>query len=413
MSGVTNLDVWKKHLDKTRAGEYSTNLANISMVLRNAPEFKDKLGIDQFSHTMMVLGELPWDKQEKPRPLEESDPIKLQEWLQQQDINVKAKSTVLDAIQSVASENQFNPLQDYLSSLEWDGTSRINSWLVDHLGAEDTTYTRTIGRKFLIAAVARAMAPGCKVDTMLVLEGAQGIGKSQTLQALAEPWVLEELSDMKSKDCKQDIQGHWFVEVSELGAMKGNEVETVKAFIAKQVDTFRPSYGRFSKEHPRQCVLIGTTNSDTYLRDHTGNRRFWPVRCTIVNLEALRFVRDQLWAEALTAYRDGEKWWLDGGEVVLANEEQAERFEHDVWQDAVVQWLESTSKSRVTSLDIAEGCLELTRAQQNVGTGRRISQIMTQAGWDRAARRPSLKDRDGKTRRVHEWINPRSEYLIK
>jgi putative DNA primase/helicase len=257
------------------------------------------------------------------------------------------------------------------------------------------------------------MAPGCKVDTMLVLEGAQGIGKSQTLQALAEPWVLEELSDMKSKDCKQDIQGHWFVEVSELGAMKGNEVETVKAFIAKQVDTFRPSYGRFSKEHPRQCVLIGTTNSGIYLRDHTGNRRFWPVHCTVVDLDALRFVRDQLWAEALTAYRNGEQWWLDGDEIMLASEEQAERFEHDVWQDMVNQWLENTTRSRVTGLDIMQECLELPSGQQGVGTGRRISQIMTQAGWKKASKRPAQKDRDGKTRRVHEWINPRTEYPVK
>jgi putative DNA primase/helicase len=195
--------------------------------------------------------------------------------------------------------------------------------------------------------------------------------------------------------------------------MKGNEVEVVKAFIAKQVDTFRPSYGRFSKEHPRQCVLIGTTNSDTYLRDHTGNRRFWPVRCTNVKLNTLRTNRDQLWAEALTAYRDGERWWLEGNEEMLASEEQAERFENDVWQDTVNQWLENTTRSRVTGLDIMEGCLELPRGQQGVGTGRRISQIMAQAGWERDDRRPAQKDRDGVTRRVFEWINPRSEYMVK
>ncbi len=274
MSSVINLEIWKKHLEKNRFGEYITNLANISLVLRTAPEFKGKLGINQFSHTLMVLGELPWSEFNDPRPIEDSDPIKFQEWLQKNKINVKAKNTVIDAMQSVASENLFNPLQDYLNDLEWDGIKRIDTWLVIYLGAEDKTFVRAVGRKFLVSAVARAMQPGCKVDTMLVLEGEQGIGKSQTLQALAEPWVLEELSDMKSKDCKQEIQGQWFVEVSELDAMKRNEIETVKAFITKQKDTFRPSYGRFAKEHPRQCVLIGTTNSDAYLRDHTGNRRF-------------------------------------------------------------------------------------------------------------------------------------------
>jgi putative DNA primase/helicase len=218
---------------------------------------------------------------------------------------------------------------------------------------------------------------------------------------------------MKSKDCKQEIQGHWFVEVSELDAMKRNEIETVKAFIAKQVDTFRPSYGRFSKPHPRQCVLVGTTNSEAYLRDHTGNRRFWPVRCKQADLKALRRDRDQLWAEALTAYRNGEQWWLEQAETDLAREEQAERFEHDVWQDRVNDYLENITKERVTGLDIMENCLELPSSQQNVVTGRRVSQIMTEAGWERANKRITRKDKEGKHRKVYEWINPRGEYLEK
>ena len=405
MNSVINLDVWKKRLEKTRAGEYSTNLANISLVLRKAPEFLGKFGLDQFSHTLMVLEDLPWGECKEPRPIEDSDPIKFQEWLQNNQINLKAKSTAQDALLSVASENPFNPLQDYLNGLDWDGIKRVDTWLVDYLGAEDKEFVRAVGRKFLVSAVARVMQPGCKVDTMLVLEGEQGIGKSQTLQALAEPWVLEELSDMKSKDCKQEIQGQWFVEVSELDAMKRNEIETVKAFITKQKDTFRPSYGRFAKEHPRQCVLIGTTNSDAYLRDHTGNRRFWPVRCGSADLVALRQSRQQLWAEAVVAYRSDEQWWLEEDESVLAREEQAERFEHDVWQDAVNTWLGQTTKSKVTGLDIMEDCLGLERSQQGIVTGRRISQIMEQAGWPRT-RRVKRKDKDGVIRKVYEWKNP-------
>jgi putative DNA primase/helicase len=292
------------------------------------------------------------------------------------------------------------------NGLEWDGHERIGTWLVNYLRAEDTPYTRAVGRKFLISAVARAMAPGCKVDTMLVLEGKQGIGKSQTLQALAEPWVLEELGDMKSKDSKQEIQGHWFVEVSELDAMKRNEVETIKAFIAKKVDTFRPSYGRYSKRYPRQFVLIGTTNSDSYLRDHTGNRRFWPVLCREADLDALRRHRDQLWAEALVAYRQDHVWWLEGEETALAGDEQAQRFESDVWQDAVNKYLSETLKERVTGLDIMEECLDLPRSQQSVVTGRRVAQIMEQAGWKRAEKRSTKKDKEGNPRRVFEWINP-------
>jgi len=410
MGGVTNINIWKKHLEKNHAGDYITNLANIALVLRTAPEFIGRFRLDQFSHTMMVSGELPWGDYQEPRPVEDSDPVKFQEWLQNNQINVKSKSTVMDAILAVASEDLFNPLQDYLNGLEWDRIERIDTWLIDYLGVDDKTFIQAAGRKFLIAAVARAMRPGCKVDTMLVLEGAQGIGKSQTLQALAEPWVLEELSDMKSKDCKQEIQGHWLVEVSELDAMKRNEIETVKAFIAKQVDTFRPSYGRFAKAHPRQCVLVGTTNSDAYLRDHTGNRRFWPVRCGKTDLAALRQSRDQLWAEAVTAYQKGEQWWLAEDETVLAREEQAERFEHDVWQDAVNKWLNETTRSRVTGLDIMEDCLDLDRSQQGVVTGRRISQIMEQAGWPKSGRRLERVDKSGTARKVYEWINPRNDF---
>jgi predicted P-loop ATPase len=406
MGSVTNIKAWMKHLEKDARGAYQTNLANITRVLRTAPELKNKLGFDQLSHVLTVMGELPWDKRSEPRPIEDSDPIKLQEWLQGSGIDVRNKTTVQDAMLSVACENPFNPLQDYLNGNEWDGYGRIDTWLVDYLGAEDKPFVRTVGKKFLISAVARAMVPGCKVDTMLVLEGTQGIGKSQTLQTLAEPWVLEELSDMKSKDCKQEIQGHWFVEVSELDAMKRNEVETVKAFIAKKVDTFRPSYGRYRKTHDRQFVLVGTTNSDSYLRDHTGNRRFWPVLCREVDLLALKRDRDLLWAEALVAYRKGQVWWLVGEETALAGDEQAQRFESDVWQDAVNHWLDGTTKSRVTGLDVMEECLDLPRTQQNVVTGRRVAQIMDQAGWERAKKRPTMKDRDGMPRRVYEWINP-------
>ena len=410
MGGVTNINAWMKYLAKNSRGAYEANLANTTHVLREAPEFKGKLGFDQFSHVPTILGELPWNKQTEPRPIEDFDSIKFQEWLQQNGINIRAKNTVQDAMLSVASENPFNPLQDYLNGLEWDGIERIDMWLVSHLGADDNPFVRVVGRKFLISAIARAMRPGCKVDTMLVLEGEQGIGKSMTLQALGEPWVLEELSDMKSKDCKQDIQGHWLVEVSELDAMRKNEVETVKAFVAKQVDTFRPPYGRFSKEHPRQCVLIGTTNSDSYLRDHTGNRRFWPVRCIQADLKALKHDRDQLWAEALTAYRNDERWWLEGDETALARGEQAERFEYDMWQDPVNDYLQNTTKERVTGLDIFN-CLDIPPHQQNIVTGRRISQVMAQAGWKRG-KRVNKKDKDGKSRKVYEWINPKGNFPL-
>lgn len=406
MTNVTNLDAWKKDLETDSQGGYKANVATITDVLKAAPDLKDKLGYDEFAQAPYVLGALPWDKREDPRPLEDVDVVKFQVWLQRNEINARVKNTVLDAVLAVASEKPYHPVRDYLNALEWDGIPRVDTWLVNYLGAEVTAYVKAVGRKTLIAAVARVEKPGCKVDTMLVLEGGQGIGKSRALQVLAGPWVLEELSDMQSKDGKLEMQGNWIVEVSELHAMKRTEVETIKAFLSKQVDTFRPPYGRFAKNHPRQCVLVGTTNSETYLRDHTGNRRFWPVRCGQINLEALSRDRDQIWAEACTAYNDGESWWLSGNEVELASEQQRQRFENDVWQAPIEAYLDKCKKPMVTMLDIIEECLNLPRNQQNPVTGRRVSQIMSQTGWEGQEQRVNRKDKLGKNRKVFVWCNP-------
>lgn len=413
MSAVTKLDAWKSAICKNEQGKYHNDLRTVMQVLMVAPELKGKFGFDQFSGTPMALGALPWDAISAPRQIEDADFIMLQEWLQRNEINVRAKTTVIDAVLAVAGRNQYHPLQDYLNALEWDGVPRIDMWLTDYLSAANDRYTRTVARKFLVSAVARGLQAGCQVDTMMVLEGQQGCGKSQSLQALAEPWVLEELSDMKSKDGKLQLRGKWIVEVSELSAMKGSAVEIVKAFISTRIDSIRDPYGRLIKDHPRQCVLVGTTNSDEYLRDETGNRRFLPVKCGTVHLDSLRHDRDQLWAEAVAAYRNNEKWWMDAPEAILATDEQASRLQHDPWQETVDNWLDTTTKSAVTSLDIMQNCLKLDPSQQNQSAGHRVSRTMKLAGWKRTAGRPRQKDESGTTKRVTEWLNPRGNYLTK
>lgn len=411
MTNVLNLKAWKKHLEKDSNGNFSRNLVNAICTIKNANEFKGRLGYDLFAHKLMVLGSLPWDEREDPRSIEDKDPIKLMEWMQLEGLHIHSINVVTNAIHAVCTDNGYHPVQDYLNGLEWDGIERLDEWLVRYQGAEGTAYTRAVARMFLISAVARIMQPGCQADHMLVLEGDQGIGKSQTLQALAEPWVLESLRDMKGKEGKEQIQGRWLVEVSELDAMRRSDKETAKAFISTRIDVFRPSYGRYANEFPRQCVFIGTTNSEQYLRDETGNRRFWPIKCSAIDTDGLRLARNQLWAEAVTAYQAGEKWHMvDQGLKKMARTEQDKRYEEDAWESAISDWLKTRSGSSVTQLQVMEQCLDLQRHQQHRGTGGRVSDIMKRCGWVRQDARIKQTDADGDERKTYSWQHPITAY---
>jgi predicted P-loop ATPase len=229
-------------------------------------------------------------------------------------------ATAAVAVQLVAADCPYHPVRTYLDGLEWDGTPRLDTWLVAYLGAENNAYHRAVGPKALIQAVARAYSPGYKADHVLILEGPQGSGKSSVVAALApdQGWYCDEIADLGSKDAAQDLCGKWIVELAELSAMKRSEVERTKAFVSRRVDHYRASYGRRSQDHPRQCVFLGTTNGDAYLGDETGNRRYWPSAVGAIKLDELRRDRDQLWAEAVAAYHAGTAWHLDKKDETLA-----------------------------------------------------------------------------------------------
>ena len=233
----------------------------------------------------------------------------------------------------VARDIMHHPVRERLNGLKWDGTARLDSWLTDYLGVEPATgydaeksqahrYTSEVGLRWLISAVARVYQPGCKADHCLILEGPQGVGKSTAAATLAleDAWFADEIADLGTKDSAQDLRGKWIIELGELSALKRGEIERVKAFMSRKVDHYRPSYGRRSQDFPRQCVFIGITNADAYLGDETGGRRFWPVKVGKIDLEKLKADREQLWAEAVAAYRAGEKWWLDKATEALARE---------------------------------------------------------------------------------------------
>ena len=186
--------------------------------------------------------------------------------------------TASEAVTAVAEEQSFHPVEDYLRGIQWDGHERLQSWLSSCLGAEDNKYNKTIGVCALVAATARIFVPGCKVDTIPILEGGQGLGKSTALKTLFAPWFSDELADLGSKDAAMQLEGVWLIEVSELDAMSRSEVGRIKAFVSRTADRYRPPYGSRVVEQLRSCVFWGTTNSETYLQDETGARRFWPIK---------------------------------------------------------------------------------------------------------------------------------------
>ena len=210
-----------------------------------------------------------------------------------------------------------------------------------YLGAEDTPLNRAFGSRWMISAVARIMQPGAKVDHMLILEGPQGAKKSSALKVLAgAEWFTDELAEIGSKDAAQQMRGIWIIEIAELDAIGRAEVSRIKAFLTRTTDRYRPPYERYVVEVPRQCVFAGSVNPDTYLRDETGNRRFWPVRCGRIDLDALRRDRDQLWAEAVARYREGAIWWLDEPELIAeVKAEQDQRYHADAWDSRIDRWL--------------------------------------------------------------------------
>ena len=241
------------------------------------------------------------------------------------------------ALLQVARENPRDPVAEYLGELAWDGEPRAEALLETHLGAVgEPTYLRAVSRRWLVSLVARALRPGCKVDTVLGLEGPQGVGKSSAFEALVGTEnFLDTALELGEKDTMQAVASAWLVELGELASLRGAEVGRVNQFVTSKVDRYRPPYGRVTVESPRRCVFVGTTNDDSYLRDRTGNRRFWPARVERPLPDLVVRDRDQVLAEAVAAFRAGDAWWLDSPTAALAASEAEGRLEDSAVEQAV------------------------------------------------------------------------------
>jgi predicted P-loop ATPase len=286
-----------------------------------------------------------------------------------------------------AREHSFHPVKEYLSALAWDGTERLDKWLHDYLGAEDSDYHRGIGRMFLIAMVARVFEPGCKADYMPIFEGPQGAMKSTACRVLGGDWFDDNLPDIRTagKDVAMHLNGKWLIEVAEMSSLDKADAAALKAFVTRTVERYRPSYGRKEVIESRQCLFIGTTNKSAYLRDETGGRRFWPIRVGRIQIDALVRARDQLFAEAVQLYRGGFRWWPDAAfERDHISPEQEARYEADAWEEAIAAFL--IGRDRTTVLEVARQALFIDMPKIGTHDQRRITASLERIGWERAKR---------------------------
>jgi predicted P-loop ATPase len=384
---------WQDGLVKNKKGAVTVCLANALFALENAPEWQGVLQFDESAFSVTAKVQPPWVSRPVPFRWRDEDDIRAAEWLQRQGIMV-SKETAGQAIQAVARENPFHPIRDFLNSLEWDGIRRIDSWLTLFLSVDSTDYTRAVGAKWLIGAVARVFKPGCKNDTCLILEGPQGLLKSTALRTLAgDEFFTDDFTELGSKDSVMQTRGVWIIELAELDAMYGREISKIKAFMSRQVDRVRLPYGRRVTEAPRECIFAGTVNHDEYLKDETGGRRFWPVRCGTIRIDDLRRDRDQLWAEARERFRAGDKWWLDSQELVrVAAEEQGERFDADPWEPIIAGYAEG--REYVTSDQILESCIEKPKKDWTQKDKNRVAKCLKALKWDRFQQRIDYKKRE-------------------
>ncbi len=394
--GDDTYGAWREDLLVTRdeIPRVRAVLPNAVLFVRYLPGLRGRLVWDErYLRAEWIAPGPPWDEK-GPRPLEDSDAVEASRWLAAEEGIAFGHETLFTVMTAEAHQRPLNRVKAYLAGLEWDGQPRVDSWLIDLLGAvpgdaaagvvdDWTRYCKAAGAAWLISAIARAMNPGCQVDHMIILEGEQGTLKSSSLAALGGPFYSELTLDVGGKDTLLDIHGPWIVEWSELAGLSKREAESVKAFISRRSDRFRPPYGKSSGDFPRDCVFAGTTNEAISLSDATGNRRYWPIHVDGANPKAVEAARDQLWAEALFRWKCGERWWFDADIERLARIEQEARLEVDAWESTIVYALEEGTlhkESFVTTADLFKA-LDLQSAQQNTGAGRRLNRIMDRLGW--------------------------------
>lgn len=346
-------------------------------MLRRDPRWMDAFAYDEMLCAAMLRSA------DGLRPVTEVDIVAVETWLQRYGLQRLGPNTTRDAIEQRAYEHRYHPLRDWLNGLAWDGVARLKDGALTYLGCPPSPYTQAVFPLFLIAMVARIQTPGCKADHMLILEGEQGELKSAFCRNLAGGYFSDSMPDITlGKEVSGHLRGKWLIEIGEMHAFSRAEATLLKSFISRQEERYRPPYGRIEVFEPRQCVFIGTSNAETYLRDETGGRRFWPLKCLAIDLEALRRDREQLFAEAVACFRAGMPWWPDKAfEREHMAPAQEARYEADEWVSIIAEHLDLSTRTEYSIAQIAKDALNIDAKHLGTIEQRRIRAIMTRLKW--------------------------------
>ena len=382
----------KMGLHRGKSEAPKPTLFNLTLVLSLDPRWDGVIAYNKFANRMVMRRTPPWDAQVRAEQAQgpgtewsDADDMRLAVWMEAHWGISASTDTCSQAATVIAMTNTFHPVREYLDSLVWDEISRLKTWMQDYLGAEVKDYTSAVGIKFLVSMIARVMKPGCKADCLPIFEGEQGLKKSTAMRVLSKGWFTDQLSDIGNKDAAMELQGVWLVELSEFDYLVKHEASALKAFFGREDDRFRLPYGRRVERVPRQCVFAGTTNEDDYLRDSSGARRYWPVKLGWagkgIDIEALTRDVDQLWAEALHMFKEGERWWLEGELAKLAKDEQDSRYMMDAWENRISAFIEG--KTWIEVGDVMGLCLEIPIGQWKRNDEMRVSTALKHMGWAR------------------------------
>ncbi len=336
---------WETSLATKANGEIKSTINNFVIIMENDPAIKGKFGFNDFSGRVDIFGALPWKAETERRIWTDTDTNGLY-WYIENRYGAKSRGDIDSAFSIVSAKHRFNEVRDYINSLEWDGVKRLDTLFIDYLGAENTPYTRTVTRKMFIAGIKRAMEPGCKFDEMLILVGPQGLGKSTILGKMSNGWFNDSICTFEGKEAAELIQGVWLIEISELGAFNRSDTKRIKQFLSLRSDYFRAAYARTAEERKRKCVFFGTTNDDEFLRDPTGERRYWPVDCNKERQTKSPFTDltettvKQIWAEAKAYWIAGEPLYLSGEMAREAWKKQREHKEVSAREGLIREFVE-------------------------------------------------------------------------
>lgn len=340
---------WMESLDTDRKGNYLPSYRNIELIMKSDSKLKGCFAFNDFCGKRCVLRRPPWrDAGDSERFIRDDDEDNLRIYIGKEPYGIEAKQKIDDVLNSVCRANAFHPIREYLDNLKWDGVKRLETLFIDFLGAEDTPLNREMTRIMFTAAVERIYRPGTKFDQMLILVGNQGCGKSEILKRMSvnEEWFTDAMpSPELLKEASDHLQGKWIVEMGELVAMKKSTAEANKSFLSRTSDKYRAAYAKNETYRPRQCVFFGTTNEQQFLRDYTGERRYWPMQCSVrkdvrrIDAELTRGLIDMLWAEAKTYRDEGRSLSLPRDMQITVTESQEEFKEDDEWAGIIEEYL--------------------------------------------------------------------------